>query len=163
MYTTGAELSWCDNYGRCCFYRFKSWLWSCYLVCMSTFSFASIDTKFPIGILLWTFFVVYTPPLGHICKFESIFYCHLCHRHKLNHGTRDTHDKGKVAKEGGGKVRCWFQVPCRQQPSKTSRLVCITVKFARFLTCVHISFMLFATTLLRLHNLEWLIIIPLKL
>ena len=29
--------------------------------CMSTFSFVSIDTKFPIGILLRTFFVVYTP------------------------------------------------------------------------------------------------------
>ena len=29
--------------------------------CMSTFSFVSIDTKFPIGILLQTFFVVYTP------------------------------------------------------------------------------------------------------
>ena len=31
---------------------------------------------------------------------------HKNHSDKLNHGTRDTHDKGKVAKEGGGKVRC---------------------------------------------------------
>ena len=51
--------------------------------CMSTFSFVSIDTKFSHRNFTPNFFCCLHPPLGHhdICKFESIFYCHLCHHH----------------------------------------------------------------------------------
>ena len=49
--------------------------------CMSTFSFISIDTKFSHRNFTLNFFCCLHPPLGRICKVESIFYCHLCHCH----------------------------------------------------------------------------------
>jgi hypothetical protein len=69
---------------------------------------------------------------------------------------KEVEAEGKVE----GKVGC-SQHKSRQT-SKPSHLMHMTVRFARFSTCIRISFMLLAITLRPLHGLEQLIVILLK-
>ena len=65
----------------------------------------------------------------------------------------------EVKAEGKEKVGCQDSQHERRQPSKPSQWMCVTVKFARFSTCVRIRFMLLAIILRPLPVLEQLIAI----